>query len=162
MTVEPDSPDGGSFVRGGATSLALGDVLGLLRHDATFTDAFLSEIREAPFDALFWETPAPTGSTRGCPVQMPPRRRARAGSRRARPRTLGGSPARRRAERHRRLPDPGRGGEFVVPAPLGRHGASRHLAAFVRAAPAAQSRALLERTAAPSRMGASARAVADV
>jgi hypothetical protein len=128
----------------GAAALSFADALEAMRREAAFRTFLLAELRNAPFPAIFWETPPVTLETMARPFEYVTIAAPRLDAVTADPRPFAlqfeGAGADETVVSFENL-----GGDAVLIAPrrLGPRGAYGHLAAFLRAAPIAQQHDLL-------------------
>lgn len=119
--------------------LSFGEVLRGWREDASFRASFTGVIAEAPFDGLFWETPAWTLEELDAPYEHVLKESAAVASLRADPSAF---EARFGAAPITSFENLGGDALLVVPAPRSSDPSYAHLARFLREAPAAQRDAL--------------------
>lgn len=128
--------------------LSHAEVHELWQRDGGFRDHFVSLLRDAPYDAYFWETPALRRATLGQPfefalVESPELARVRPEPEVFRAQFESGAPD----STVLRFSNLGGDALLVVPRPLAAASAYAHLAAFVRGAPVAQVHALWQAAA---------------
>lgn len=119
--------------------LSFAEVLGRWRGDASFRASFTAAVAEAPFDGLFWETPAWTLEGLDAPYEHVLKESAAVASLRADPSAF---EARFDGRSVVTFDNLGGDARLVVPAPEGAEAAYAQLARFLREGPAAQADAL--------------------
>lgn len=119
--------------------LSYGEVLRGWREDASFRASFTGVIAGAPFDGLFWETPAWTLEELDAPYEHVLKESAAVASLRADPSAF---EARFGAAPIASFENLGGDAVLVVPAPRSSDPSYAHLARFLREAPEAQRDAL--------------------
>ena len=124
------------------------DVLEAMRRDEGFRAFLLAALRDAPFPAFFWEAPPVTRRTIARPFEYVVLAAPALDGVTADPRPFAGQLAGRGAsETVMTFENLGGDARLIIPCPLGAADAYGHLAAFLRAAPAAQQHDLLALTA---------------
>lgn len=125
----------------GKEPLPYSEVVALWQSDETFRAYFDGLLRDAPFEAYFWETPALTDADR--PFEFVLVNSSSLAHTQADPQAFENQFASRETNEDV-IAFPNFGGDaiLVVPRPIGSTSAYAHLAAFVRNAPEAQKQAL--------------------
>jgi hypothetical protein len=128
----------------GAAALSFAEALEAMRGDKAFRAFLLAELRNAPFPAIFWETPPVTRQTMARPFEYVTIAAPRLGGVTPDPRPFARQFAGAGAD-ETVLSFENLGGDAVLiaPRPLGPQSAYGHLAAFLRSAPIAQQHDLL-------------------
>jgi hypothetical protein len=123
------------FVNDGSHIMTCGDVIGSWQHDAKFRKFFSANLREAPFDAFFWETPPMTVRNLDRSFEFVLTQSETLSRVKADPSPFSTHFSSRQSEAVLTFPNLGGDAMLVVPAPVAEMTCYTHLARFLRYAP---------------------------